>query len=102
MSNKKYISELYSLYEEELQPHIITDEFSKVRRLIINKTDELNKDLTDVQKDLLQEILELEHHKGALEDEQVFIYAFRLAVKLILGSLVNEDERLGECICKKV
>ncbi len=91
MPNKKHIAELYSLYEDKMQDYIVTEEFSKLRREIINKTDILNKGLTDKQTDLLQEILELEHHKGALEDEQVFIFGFDLAIRLFLDGLVNAD-----------
>lgn len=101
MSNRKNIAELYKLYEDKMQDYIVTDEFSKLRREIINKTDTLNKDLTDEQKILMQDILELEHQKGALEDEQVFIYGYRLAIKLFLSGLLDDDKEVIE-LCKKV
>ena len=102
MSNKENISELYKLYESRMQPYIITEEITETRHQIIAMTDEFNKSLSDEQQIILQDLLELEHHRGALEDEQVFIYGFTLAIKLFLADLVSIDDGKVECICKKV
>lgn len=64
-------------------------------------TDEFNKSLSNEQQRTLQDLLELEHHRGALEDEQVFIYDYRLAIKLFLSGLLDDDKEVIE-LCKKV
>ena len=101
MSNKENISELYKLYESRMQPFLITEEITDTRHQIIAMTDEFNKSLSNEQQKLLQDLLELEHHRGALEDEQVFIYAFTLAIKLLLSGLIYDDKEVIE-LCKKV
>ena len=98
MQNKKYIAELYHLYEDKMQSYIITKEVSKVRRKIIDKIDEMNKDLTNMQKDLLQQILELEHEREALDIKETFIYGFTLAIKLFLNGLGYKEN--GDESCK--
>ena len=101
MLNKENISELYKLYESRMQPFLITEEITETRHQIIAMTDEFNKSLSNEQQRTLQDLLELEHHRGALEDEQVFIYGYRLAIKLFLSGLLDDDKEVIE-LCKKV
>ena len=87
MANKQYISDLFAKYEDDMQQEIRTKNVLEVHHQLIMIIDEFNKELSEEQQKKLQEILELEHSYGALESEQIFIYAFSLAVKLILASV---------------
>ena len=101
MENKKYISELYLLYESKMQSALQTQEIKDTRHQIIEITDELNKGLSQKQQIKLQELLELEHHREALEGEEIFIFGFSLAIKILINGLVNDDEKVVE-LCKRV
>ena len=101
MENKKYLSELYSVYLDRMQSELQTKEIIDSRSQIISMTDELNKVLSIEQQEMLQNLLELENHHGSLEDKQVFMYAFSLAIRLVCDGLINSDESEGE-LCKIV
>lgn len=87
---KEYIRELYHLYESNMQTELETEEASEARRKIIKLTDELNEELTEQQQDKLQQLLELEHDRGALLDTEIFVYGYSLALKLFISGITNE------------
>ncbi len=90
MENKKYIADLFSKYEDDMQHEIQTNDILKVHHELIDMTDEFNKELSEKQQQKLQDVLELEHSYGALESEQVFIFGFSLAIKLYTSGLLND------------
>lgn len=95
------LEELYSLYEEKMQGLLLTKDVCDVRSLIIKKTKEININLTNEQKSLLQDLLELEHARGSLENKEIFIFAFSLAIKLIFAGLIGADVDGVDTICRK-
>ena len=92
MLNKQYIAELFAKYEDDMQQEIRTKNVLEVHHQLIVKIDEFSKELSDEQKQKLEKTLELENIYGALEGEQIFIYAFSLAVKLILTSVSDNKD----------
>ena len=86
---KEHVRELYEFYEEKMQQEIITDELLKLGRKIIIKTDEFNEELSKEQQEKLEELLELEHERGAALDTEVFISlekACKLSITLSISS----------------
>ena len=49
MRDKEELENLYRNYESEMQPDLETEEYSRLRRKIIEETDELEKELTEEQ-----------------------------------------------------
>lgn len=87
MSNKKHISKLYAKYEDDMQKDIKTPEASNLTREIISLTDAISKELTLEQQRQIEHISELKSEREALHQEQVFIFAFSLAIQLIADGL---------------
>lgn len=58
MKNKAEIENLYRNYESEMQSELETEETSRLRRIIIKETDELESELTKEQVDKLEHIFE--------------------------------------------
>lgn len=87
MYSIEHISKLYAQNEEKIQPELKTQETEQLTRQIIEATSELNNEITPVQKDKVEYILELRSEREGIYQEQVFIYAFSLAVQIILESL---------------
>ena len=58
LKNKAEIENLYRNYEAEMQSEIETEETSRLRRIIIKETDELESELTKEQVDKLEHIFE--------------------------------------------
>lgn len=84
MSNRQELENLYRHYEEEMQPYLQTEETAILRKQIIQKTDEFKKELSQEQQEKLDHLLELESDRSAEEFVEVFIFAFRLAIKLLV------------------
>ena len=82
MNNRQELEKLYRHYEEELQPHLQTEETTRLRQQIIKETDELKKELSPEQQEKLDHLLEIESDRSAEEFVEVFVFAFRLAVRL--------------------
>ena len=87
MKNKKDLEELYGLYQDKIHSAILTEDISQIRKEIINKTEEIFMDLSKDKQDLIERILELEHERGALEDKEVFIFGFSLAIRLFVNGI---------------
>lgn len=82
MSNRQELENLYRHYEEEMQPHLQTEETVVLRKQIIKETDELKEGLSPEQQEKLDYLLELESDRSAEEFVEIFVFAFRLAIKL--------------------
>ena len=78
MSNRQELENLYKCYEESMQPHLLTEETTLLRKQIIKETDELKEGLSPELQNKLDQLLELESYRSA----EVFVFAFRLAVRL--------------------
>ena len=82
MAKRRNMEELFKAYEGDMQQYITTDSISRLSTNLIVMTDKINNTLSDEQQKLLQEILDLEHERCSLEEQQVFKYAFQLGAKL--------------------
>ena len=82
MSNRQELENLYRHYEEEMQPFLQTEETAVLRKQIIKETDELKEGLSPEQQTKLDNLLELESDRSAEEFVEVFVFAFKLAVRL--------------------
>lgn len=82
MSNRQELENLYKCYEESMQPHLLTEETTLLRKQIIKETDELKEGLSPEQQNKLDHLLELESDRSAEEFVEVFVFAFKLAVRL--------------------
>lgn len=90
MKNKEVIEELYYHYSNEA--HKLTPDIKKITEILSNKTEQLNKTLSEEQQKLFDEIMELENERSGLLDRNVFIYAFSFATRLCLESF-NDQEK---------
>ena len=75
------MEELFRAYESKMQDYIVTDNILSLSQKIINMTNKINSTLSEDYQILLQDILELEHERASLEEQEVFIYAFVLGIK---------------------
>ena len=82
MIKGKIIEELFDIYESKIQECITTEDVLNIGDEIISKTDELNNQLPDEHQLLLQEVLELEHERLSLVEQESFNYGFILGIKL--------------------
>ena len=92
MKNKAEIENLYRNYEAEMQSEIETEETSRLRRIIIKETDELEAELTEEQLNKLEYIFETINERDAEEMKEVFIYGFALATRIFTAGLNEEKE----------
>lgn len=67
-----------------MQPHLQTEETARLRKQIINLTDEFKKELSLEQQENLYHLFEIENERNAEELKEVFIFAFTLAIKLLV------------------
>lgn len=82
MSNRQELEKLYAYYEEEMQQFLQTEETAVLRKQIIKETDELKEGLSPELQQKLDHLLELESDRSAEEFIEVFVFAFKLAVRL--------------------
>lgn len=92
MRNKAEIENLYRNFEEDMQSELETEETSRLRKIIIKETDELESELTKEQVDKLEHIFETINERDAEEMKEVFIYGFALATRLFTAGLIEEKE----------
>ena len=92
MRNKQELENLYRNYEEEMQTELETEVTSRLRRIIIKETDELEAELTEEQIRKLEHIFETINERDAEEIKEVFIYGFALATRLFTAGLIEEKE----------
>ena len=69
-----------------------TEETSRLRKIIIKETDELEAELTEEQVNKLEHIFETINERDAEEMKEVFIYGFALATRLFTAGLIEEKE----------
>lgn len=65
-----------------MQPYLQTEETARLRKQIIQKTDELKEGLSPEQQENLDYLFEIGNERNAEELKEVFIFAFTLAIKL--------------------
>ena len=92
MIKGKIIEELFEIYESKMQEYIIAEDVINIGDEIISKTDTINNKLSNEHQLLLQEILELEHDRLSLIEQESFTYGFILGIKLYreIEQLVTE------------
>lgn len=83
--NKKAIEELFEFYEDDLYVN------SKENKQYVDKIkvirEKLYNSLTDEQKTEYEQLVELNGMNEGITSKRIFVFAFRLAVKLIAGAL---------------
>lgn len=84
ITNKETILELFERYEEDLYQY--TDENREYASKITNIETGFYESLTDEQKQQFEELTELKGLNSGVTDRNIFIFAFSLAVRLILES----------------
>ncbi len=83
-SEKGRIAELYEFYNEEI--YIDSEENKKIIDKISVLEEKFYNSLTENQKKEFEELIELHALNSSVTDERIFIFAFRLAIRLILES----------------
>ena len=96
MRDKEELENLYRNYEAEMQPDLETEEYSRLRRQIIEETDELKKELTEEHVKKLEHIFETINERDAEEMKEVFIYGFALATRLFTAGLKANTEGVND------
>lgn len=81
INDKLEIKNLYKKYEYEICK--TTEETKEINKKIIEKLDKLNNTLIPKQKEILDEILDLQNHNTSITNQNSFEYGFSKAVKLI-------------------
>lgn len=94
--NKQELETLYRNYEADMQDDLETEESCRLRRKIIEETDDLKKELSNEQNDKLEHIFETINERDAEEMKEVFIYGFALATRLLTAGLNAEGVIDGE------
>ena len=86
------MEKLSKIYESKIQEYIITEDVLNIGDEIISKTDTINNQLSDEHQLLLQEVLELEHDRLSLVEQESFTYGLALGIKLYreIEKLVTE------------
>ena len=82
MVKGKIIEELFEIYESKMHEYITTGDVPNIGDEIISKTEYMNNHLSDEQQILLQEVLELEHDRLSLIEQESFTYGFVLGITL--------------------
>lgn len=83
-SDKVRIAELFEFYNEELYEN--TEENRKINAKITKIEKPFYESLTNIQKQQFEEVIELHSLNSSVTDKKIFIFAFRLAISLILES----------------
>lgn len=86
-NTKETIEKLFNFYEDELyedtnENKVYLDKIIKIEKLFYES-------MTDKQKKQFEEIIELHSLNGAVTDKNIFVFAFSLAINLILESRQN-------------
>lgn len=85
-NSKETIEELFNFYDEDLYRN--TEENKEFVDKISKLEEPFYESLTDNQKKEFEELIELHALNGAVTDKRIFIFAFSLAMKLILESKI--------------
>lgn len=87
IDNKETIEQLFNFYEEELYSN--TDENRAFVKEILEIEKPFYESLTDNQKKAFEELVDLRSLNGAVTDKKIFVFAFSLAMKLVLESNIK-------------
>lgn len=82
MEKKETIIKLYELCANEMY-HNQTPEVKRISKKVNKNISELSKTLTDEQRKLLDNIVNLYSDRTSAENKSVFVYAYSLATKSI-------------------
>ena len=82
INTKETIEQLFNFYDEDLYRN--TEENKEFVARISKLEEPFYESLNDNQKKEFEELIELHALNGAVTDKRIFIYAFSLAIKLIL------------------
>lgn len=81
-TDQETILQLFNFYEEELYTN--TDENRRLMEDILNIEKPFYENLTAVQRKQYEEITDLRALNSVATDRKIFIFAFKLAINLIL------------------
>lgn len=82
INTKETIEQLFNFYDEDLYRN--TEENKEFVDKISKLEEPFYESLNDNQKKEFEELIELHALNGAVTDKRIFIFAFSLAIKLIL------------------
>ena len=82
INTKETIEQLFNFYDEDLYRN--TEENKEFVDKISKLEEPFYESLNDNQKKEFEELIELHALNGAVTDKRIFIFAFSLAMKLIL------------------
>ena len=87
INTKETIEQLFNFYDEDLYKN------TKENKEFVDKISKIEepfyKSLTDNQKKEFEELIELHALNGAVTDKKIFVFAFSLAMKLVLESKIK-------------
>ena len=89
MENNETILKLYENFIDDI--YYMSSEKSELSTKILEQQDILDETLTEEQKKLLHNIKDLENESNELLNKNTFIFAYKLATKLIIESLGNNE-----------
>lgn len=84
INTKETIEQLFNFYDEDLYRN--TEENKEFVDKISKLEEPFYESLNDNQKKEFEELIELHALNGAVTDKRIFIFAFSLAINLILES----------------
>lgn len=84
-TNKEKLQQLFELYEEEMYANTETN--TKLLKQIIEAEEKFGEKLTEKQQEEFEKINEIKNEYVGETDKNIFIYAFTLAVRLIIESI---------------
>ncbi len=88
-SKEKALNELFEKYEEEIYSSSETKESKKMITEILKLQDSFYKGLNEEQKKKFDKIDKLQLDYDGETKKNIFIYGFKLAIKLMLESAIN-------------
>ena len=87
INTKETIEQLFNFYDEDLYRN--TEENKEFVARISKLEEPFYESLNDNQKKEFEELIELHALNGAVTDKRIFIFAFSLAIKLILEGKIQ-------------
>ncbi len=94
MKDKETILQLYNNYIDEI--YTMTVEKLDVSKEIVTLENELDKTMTEQQKEILKKLQQKEDEKNEIVYKQVFVFAYSLANKLMIESLTDNKNKTTE------
>lgn len=91
MENNETILKLYENFIDDI--YYMSSEKLELSTKILEQQDILDETLTEEQKKLLHNIKDLENESNELLNKNTFIFAYKLATKLIIESLGNNENK---------